>query len=43
LAAETDDLQKKVRCLKAIVALDPGLEWAQVALSGIRYRQAQMN
>ena len=28
LAAETNDLAEKVRCLEEIVALDPDLEWA---------------
>ena len=43
LTAETDDLEEKMRCLKAIVALDPDLEWARAALEDMRYRQAQMN
>ena len=43
LAANTDDLAEKVRCLEAIVALDPDLEWAKAALLSIRYRQVQQN
>lgn len=43
LAAETDDLAEKERCLEAILELEPDAEWAQVALQGIRYRQVQMN
>jgi len=43
LAAETDGLAEKVRCLEAIVALDPDLEWARTALEDMRYRRLQMN
>ena len=38
LAAGTDDLGEKMRCVKAIVVLDPGLEWAQAALTRVWYR-----
>jgi hypothetical protein len=34
LAAETDDLAEKRRCLEAIMALD----WAQAALTGVWHR-----
>ena len=43
LAADTDDLEEKMRYLEAIVALDPGLEWAQTAVEDIRYQQVRMN
>ena len=43
LAEELENLAEKVRCLEAIVALDPDLEWARTALQDMRYRQAQMN
>ena len=33
--AETDDLAEQMRCLKAIVALDPDLDWAQAALTRV--------
>ena len=38
LAAETDDLAEQMRGLEAIVALDPGLDWAQAALTRAWYR-----
>ena len=38
LAARTDDLQEKARCLEAILELEPDLEWAQYALEGVRER-----
>jgi hypothetical protein len=38
LAAETDDLAEQKRCLEAIVALDPTLDWAQAALTRVWYR-----
>jgi len=38
LAAQTDDLADKKRCLEAIVALDPTLEWAQAVLTRVWYR-----
>ena len=38
-----DDLEEKMRYLEAIVALDPGLEWAQTAVEDIRYQQVRMN
>ncbi len=41
--AHTDDLDEKQRCLKAILELDPELEWAQLALQQVRERQVQMN
>jgi hypothetical protein len=37
LAAETDDLAEQKRCLEAIVALDPSLDWAQAALTRVWY------
>ena len=50
LAAETEDLAEKVRCLEAIVALDPSLEWSQIpfrgsqtALRDMRYRLVREN
>jgi hypothetical protein len=43
LAAETDDVREKIRCLEAILALEPDLEWAQVALEGVRYRLVREN
>ena len=43
LAASTDDLEEKMRCLKAIVALDPSLDWAQAALTRVWYRWRQEN
>jgi len=43
LAAETDDLAEKVRCLEAIVALDPALDWAQAALTRVCYRGRREN
>ena len=41
LAAETDDLREKARCLEAILALDPACEWARVALGDVRGRKAK--
>lgn len=38
LAAQTDDLAEQKRCLEVIVALDPGLDWAQAALTRVWYR-----
>ena len=38
LLSETDDLAEQMRCLKAIVALDPNLDWAQAALTRVWYR-----
>ena len=38
LAAHTDDLQEQMRCLEAVVALDPSLDWAQAALTRLWYR-----
>ena len=38
LAAHTDDLEEQMRCLKAVVALDPDLVWAQAALTRLWYR-----
>ena len=43
LAAETDDLAEKERCLEAIVDLEPDAEWAQIALQGVRQRRLRMN
>jgi hypothetical protein len=43
LTAETDDLAEKVRCLEAIVALDPQYPCAQVALQGMRERLVREN
>jgi hypothetical protein len=43
LCTHTDDLDEKRRCLRAILQLDPELEWAQLALEQVRHRQAQMN
>jgi hypothetical protein len=43
LCANTNDLDEKHRCLTAILELQPDLEWAQLALRQVRYRQAQMN
>ena len=43
LAEETEDLAEKMRCLKAIVALDPSLDWAQAALTRVWYRWRQAN
>ena len=37
LAAETDDLAEKERCLEAVLALDPSLDWAQAALTRVWY------
>ena len=37
MATETDDLAEQMRCLKAIVALDPNLDWAQAALTRVWY------
>ena len=36
LAAETDDLAEKERCLEAILELEPDAEWARVALQDVR-------
>ena len=36
LAADTDDLAEKERCLEAILELEPDAEWAQIALLGVR-------
>ena len=43
LAAQTNDLEEKMRCLKAIVALDPDLDWAQAALTRVWYRWRREN
>ena len=43
LAAETDDIAEKVRCLEVIVTLDPQLPWAQVALQAMRERLVREN
>lgn len=39
LAADTDDLDEKRRCLEAILELEPYLEWAQTALRGMGPKQ----
>lgn len=39
LAAETDHQAAHLRCLEAIVALDPSLDWAQAALTRAWYRR----
>ena len=39
LAAHTDDLDEKRRCLEAILGLDPNCEPANAALQGILLRQ----
>lgn len=31
MCSNTDDLREQMHCLKAIVALDPDLDWAQAA------------
>ena len=36
LAAEVNESAKKARCLEAILVLDPGVEWARVALREMR-------
>ena len=41
LAAQTDELEVKRRCLEAILELDPGLEWAQMALRDVQDRRAR--
>ena len=38
LARQAGDLEEQMRCLKAIVALDPSLDWAQAALTRVWYR-----
>jgi len=38
LARQSGDLEEQMRCLKAIVALDPSLDWAQDALTRVWYR-----
>ena len=43
LAADTDDLADKERCLEAILELEPDAEWAQVALLGVRQRRLRWN
>jgi hypothetical protein len=43
LAAETDDLEEKTKCLEAIVALDPDLEWAHEALRLFRNERVRAN
>lgn len=43
LLSETDDLVEQMRCLKAIVALDPKLDWAQAALTRVWYRWRREN
>ena len=43
LAAETDDLAEKERCLEAIVDLEPDAEWARMALRDVKHRLSQMN
>ena len=39
LAAETDDLADKERCLEVILHLESDAEWARVALRGVRHRR----
>jgi hypothetical protein len=41
--AETDDLAEQKRCLEAIVALDPSLDWAQAALTRVWYHWRREN
>ena len=43
LVAEAGSLVEKERCLEAILALEPGLEWAQMALRDIRYWRERAN
>ena len=43
LCANTNDLDEKRRCLTAILKLQPDLDWAQLALRQVRFRQMQMN
>jgi hypothetical protein len=43
LLSETEDLEEQMRCLKAIVALDPNLDWAQAALTRVWYRWRREN
>ena len=43
LAAQTDDLAEQMRCLEAIVALDPTLDWAQAVLTRVRYQWRREN
>jgi hypothetical protein len=38
LLSETDDLAEQMGYLKAIVALDPDLDWAQAALTRVWFR-----
>ncbi len=38
LCRDTDDLEEQMRCLKAIVALDPSQDWAQAALTRVWFR-----
>jgi hypothetical protein len=38
LAAETDDLREKIRCLEAILKLEPELEWAQEDYQSLQTR-----
>jgi hypothetical protein len=43
LAAETEDLAEQKRCLEAIVALDPTLDWAQAGLTRVWYQWRREN
>ncbi len=43
LAAETESLAEQKRCLEAIVALDPSLDWAQATLTRVWYRWRRKN
>jgi hypothetical protein len=43
LAAETDDLAERQRCLEQILDLDPDLVWAQVALEGVMEQRRGVN
>jgi hypothetical protein len=43
LAGEAGSLAEKERCIEAILALEPELEWVQMALSDIRFRRGRAN
>ena len=43
LAADTDDLAEKERCLETILELEPDAEWARMALLGTRQRRQRPN
>ena len=41
LAAQTSDLSEKRRCLEAILALEPGNQWARAAMEWVEGRMVR--